>query len=194
MVFLPNIPQPTDDQSNSQGQLLANNQQLDTSFSVDHYAFSDLTANNGKHKAIHLVNQSDPTTAAGEIAIYDKLVSSIPELFMRRASNGSVIQMSVGNPVIATSGGAFGLSLSTFLPGGIILKAMRYTPATSPVVNIPFSSFGIGSFPTACLGLIITLNINLAGQTATADSVTNSTFNLYTTNPGVSHNIWAIGY
>lgn len=52
MVFLNNIPQPTVTLANSQPQLLGNNMQLDTTFGVDHYAFSNLTGNNGFHNKV----------------------------------------------------------------------------------------------------------------------------------------------
>lgn len=52
MTFKNNIPQPTDNLSDSQVDLLNNMSQLDTSFGVDHYTFSDLTANNGFHNQI----------------------------------------------------------------------------------------------------------------------------------------------
>jgi hypothetical protein len=52
MVFLNNIPQPTTTLSNSQPQLLGNMQQLDASFAVDHYAFSNTTGNNGFHNKV----------------------------------------------------------------------------------------------------------------------------------------------
>jgi len=188
MVFLPNIPQPTDDQSNSQGQLLGNNQQLDTSFAVDHYAFSDLTANNGKHKAVHLVNQSDPTTAAGEIAIYDKLVSAIPELFMRRASNGSVIQMTTGNPIrdFSTSG-------STFLPGGFIIKFGKVVPnATTFPVN--YAGLGLLAYPNGFIFETAIINVNSPSFNCNVDAGTVNGFNIITNAVGSTHFWLSIGY
>lgn len=53
MVFLNNIPQPGDFLNiSSQPQLLANNAQLDASFGIDHYPFSNLTASNGFHNQV----------------------------------------------------------------------------------------------------------------------------------------------
>lgn len=52
MAYDPNIPQPNDDLDDSQGDLLANFQQLDTSFGIDHYAYSNGTVNNGKHNTV----------------------------------------------------------------------------------------------------------------------------------------------
>lgn len=69
MPFKPNIPQPNDVLSDSQGDLLTNNQDLNTSFSVDHYAFDDVTANNGKHNQLTtpiISGGTQPTTASDE--------------------------------------------------------------------------------------------------------------------------------
>ena len=49
------------------------------------------------------------------MAEYVKAVAGVSELFLRRENNGTVIRMSTGDPIVASSG-------STFLPGGLILK------------------------------------------------------------------------
>lgn len=65
MPFNPNIPQPSDLLSDSQGDLLGNMSQLDTSFGVDHFAFSNLTSNNGFHQKVTLPgNLAAPAPAA----------------------------------------------------------------------------------------------------------------------------------
>jgi len=51
-LFLNNIPQASDNLDFSQGQLLSNNQGLDTVFGVDHYKFSDASANKGFHNTV----------------------------------------------------------------------------------------------------------------------------------------------
>src|SRR5260221_3282050 len=51
-LFLPNIPQPNDNLDFSQGQLLSNNQGLDTVFGIDHYPFSDASGNKGFHNTV----------------------------------------------------------------------------------------------------------------------------------------------
>lgn len=65
MAFQPNIPQPTDFLSDSQADLLGNNQALDSVYGTDHYAFSNATVNNGKHKK---VSTPDQTTAPVTVA------------------------------------------------------------------------------------------------------------------------------
>jgi hypothetical protein len=78
MPFVPNIPQPTDFLSDSQEDLRQNNLQLDTSFGIDHYTFSNLTTDNGKHNQVttpKVVNNpatptGHPTTTATDMKFY----------------------------------------------------------------------------------------------------------------------------
>lgn len=67
-VFLPNIPQPSDNLDFSQGQLLANNQSLDSVFGIDHTLFSDATVNKGFHNKVTSIPQSSvPTTTTNPV-------------------------------------------------------------------------------------------------------------------------------
>lgn len=62
-AFLPNIPLPNDFLEDSQGDLLGNNQALNSVYGSDHYPYNDDTANSGKHKMVTTPAQSvAPTT------------------------------------------------------------------------------------------------------------------------------------
>lgn len=52
MTFNPNIPNPTDNLSQSQSQFKTNNGALDNVFGVDHYKFSDSSGNAGFHNVV----------------------------------------------------------------------------------------------------------------------------------------------
>lgn len=67
MPFNPNIPQPNDDLSDSQLDLLNNNGFLNASFGVDHFPFSDATINNGKHTNVTTPNLSASPPVTGAI-------------------------------------------------------------------------------------------------------------------------------
>ncbi len=89
MAYDPNIPQPTDDLSDSQVALLGNFQQLNISFGIDHYTFSNGTSNNGKHNQVTtplIVGGVHPVTAAAEPKFYG----------MQDSANLGVIQYSRG--------------------------------------------------------------------------------------------------
>ena len=67
------IPQPTDFLSVSQQDILNNFSQADISFGIDHYTFSDGTANNGKHNQVTtpiITGAAHPSTAADEPKFY----------------------------------------------------------------------------------------------------------------------------
>ena len=101
MAYNADIPQASDDPSQSQGQLLANFQELNTSNSVNHVAFND--SDQGKHKFLQMPEQgAPPTTSANEGGIYTKEQSSATELFWRNESNGGEQQLT--NSVPNTSG------------------------------------------------------------------------------------------
>ncbi len=73
MSFNPNIPQPSDELSDSQGDILTNFSTSNTSFGIDHYPFADLTANNGKHKWVTTPltpGGTHPATAVNEPKLY----------------------------------------------------------------------------------------------------------------------------
>jgi hypothetical protein len=71
--FKNTIPQPNDDLSVSQGDLLLNFQSCNTSFGIDHYPFTDLTANDGKHNKVTtpvITPNAYPTTLANEPVLF----------------------------------------------------------------------------------------------------------------------------
>jgi hypothetical protein len=134
MPFNPNIPQATDRLAKSQQDLLQNNQQLNTSFGINHYAFSDLTANNGMHKQCQLVELSNPAPVSGTDSVYCAVAGSpsLGELFYVRGGGGTPIQMTSGNIL---NNGATEIGY-TFLPGGLLLQWGKIAPA-STTVNFP---------------------------------------------------------
>lgn len=89
MTFNPNIPQPNDDLSDSQKDILTNFNKANSSFGTNHYAFADLTTNNGKHNNVQtplIVGSAHPITPAAEPAFYG----------MQDSANVGVIQYSRG--------------------------------------------------------------------------------------------------
>jgi hypothetical protein len=63
MPYTPDTPLPTDYLNTiSQPIFRQNFNQLNISFGIDHYPFSDLTANNGYHKQVSLTNLATPVS------------------------------------------------------------------------------------------------------------------------------------
>ncbi len=157
MTFNANIPQATDLISQSQSQIQTNFSQSNTAFGVDHTAF-DVVSNQGKHKKSTYVEQAaNPTTAVNEMALFSKDLAGTTTLYLRKESNGTVIQMSGQDPFIAASG-------SSFLPGGIIIKWGNATVTNTQTVS--FAS----AFPSNCFQ-VVCQPISASGVTTVNDYV-----------------------
>ncbi len=155
MSYNANIPQPGDFISNSQGQIQTNFAKIDSStqgFGVDHVQFS-ASSNQGKHnKSTYRKQTVDPVTIANEIALYSKTASGALQLFLARASGGTVIQMtpnSGGDPAV------FGFAGQSFLPGGIIIKWGNRN-AVADGTTITFSA-DTSAFPTTCYQVFVSV-------------------------------------
>jgi hypothetical protein len=148
MAYTQDIPQPSDIPSQSQAQILANFQAINSStegFGLDHVQF-DAVSDKGKHKQSTYIEQSvDPVTAANEMALYSKDDGSgNTRLFIAPESAAPIFQLTGATPSVSTSG-------STFLPGGLILKyGIKNTPVNNTVIT--FSS----AFPNNVYSIILT--------------------------------------
>jgi hypothetical protein len=119
-----NIPQPTDSLSQSQMDILGNFRALNALFT------------NGVQPVVKFPVQTvDPTTLAGQIAIYSKVdsVTTTQELFMRRVNNGAVVDMTASAQ--ATNGW-------TYLPSGLLLKWGTGTTTQNALATQAFPTSG----------------------------------------------------
>jgi len=111
MAYEPDIPQPKDQLSISQADLLGNFQGLNTQFSVNHVALDDTSGDAGKHKFVTFVQQANvPETKADEYIIFSQDQAGTPELYARPESNGTTYQLTKGGslytgllPVVAVN-------------------------------------------------------------------------------------------
>jgi hypothetical protein len=114
MAYNNSIPQAGDLLSQSQADILANFQEIDTFVTLNHVTFGASDA--GKHKFLQMpVQVAAPSTAAGEMGLYTKTsaLTSVPEMFVRKQSNGTEIEFT---SALANANGW------TRLPSGILLK------------------------------------------------------------------------
>ena len=173
-TYQPNIPTGlvsfNQDYLNVQG----NFQQLDTSFGDDHFAFSDQTSNNGYHKTIHMVNNSDvvsnppnnyPPTAVATVANSGELfVTESNDGFNTdstlwwQTENGRLVQMTSNlTPSKASNG-------YTFLPGGLIMQW-----GTNPAIA---DSNGTINYPIAFANNVF--NVTFALQVSAGSTTSNA--------------------
>lgn len=154
MTYNPSIPQATDNLSTSQGQILNNFTQLNTVFSVDHFAFDDVTSTlRGKHRQCTFESLgADPTTLANEVALYNKS----NELYIRQQSNATAFKL-IGNFLAAQNGyiTLYGSILMQwgrgFIAGGATNTTVTFPVAFSGtaymVVDTPYNNPITGSTP-----------------------------------------------
>lgn len=156
-IYNPNIPQPTDDLSDSQGQLLQNFNKADTSFGTDHYRFSDLTVNNGYHQRVTLPgNAPAPTPAANYGALYAVTAASRTWPYWRR--DGSTADMPASpiqlfgefttNPIALRPNG-FGITGVTLIAQG--RYRVDFTTAFPDTNYTVLAQMELGSPPLAAL-------------------------------------------
>lgn len=145
MTYDPQIPQPGDDLSVSQQDLLDNFTSLDTIFGENHVLFSSGSANKGKHKHVAFVSQAQATVDAitvgtSEIAMYVKIDSVINrrEIFCKN-STPVEFQVTRNNRLYL---GMHPVAAVNFGPA---------TPVTNPVV--PAASYNVASVARTGTGL-----------------------------------------
>jgi len=116
MGFNPSIPQPGDFLGISQKQILSNYQAIANAWLENHVPLTNVE-NVGMHEVLTLRPQgNDPATALGQVALYNKLVASVPQLFYRPSLNQTPIQMSNAN-LNTIQTGAPGNTQSSFIAG-----------------------------------------------------------------------------
>jgi hypothetical protein len=140
MAFLANIPQPSDTLDFSQPELLSNNSQLNTSFGIDHYPFTDTSANLGFHNQVTtpiIVGAAHPTTTT----TYDRFYA------MQDTPNLGILQYSRGYDTVSAAPAVPTPVTSLQSPAtGIALAA----GATLPI----FDFTGINTFGLAMLYVV----------------------------------------
>lgn len=172
MTYNPNIPQPGDLLSVSQNDIKTNFLSADNSFGTNHYKFSDLTANNGKHKFCEFVNLAAVPggLSSGEGTLYTKPAATPGgDLYYTDDAGGVEYQITrVNDAAIAT----FGTSVNgwTFLPGGLIMKYGTFLTVPSSFTTYTPPGPAFTNVPTA-----IVLTVNSSSSTDNAAMWTNAT-------------------
>ena len=149
-IYNPSIPTGLINLDTDYKNIQNNFSQLDTSYGVDHYKYSDNTANNGKHNIIHIPTPqaASPGTGSLEWAEYTKSVGPSVEIFWQRPNiiaGGADIQMTMNiqpgpwAPTITAGTGTAALSYITFLPGGFF-RAFGFISNVTPTSGTPVPS------------------------------------------------------
>jgi hypothetical protein len=178
MTYNPNVPQSSGRPSDSQAQILANFQQLNTIFNSEHITFN-ATADNGEHKKISFndILGADPNLPDPKSSLYTKTVAGDSELFYEKYDNaGAANLVSQLTNLAVTSGAKHGGTQYTwFAPWG-----MRFTSG----ITAAFSGTSTDTFITAFTSTIYTAvcTANDPNPQQVALTVTNTTLSLRTSN------------
>lgn len=153
MSYTANVPQIGQSLGASRSIINSNFSTIQTTFDVDHKDFNVASA--GKHRFVHFVDATSdiPATSATEVALFNKLVSGVPRLFLRQLSSGTQIQLTGLDPTLSTNG-------KTFLPGGMLLQWGKVIQPNSTTGTVSYSP----AFPTTVFGVFFTLARNSSGN------------------------------
>lgn len=203
MAYNRNIPASTDLISNSQPQIQANFQAIDSGvtgtgvgFSRNHITITDAT-NGGLHNRVDFYqNLSDPTVSGFVSSVYPKSISAASELCFSN-STGVLTQITSGALPIWKGGttGTSGVVTSTNgssgalnLPNGIQFRWGSQSVNTGGTPIAYSSRFTTGSY-----------SVTLTPQTSTSrgaavNSVTADGFNAFSENNGTLMYYFAVGH
>ncbi len=181
MAYNENIPQESDNPSQSQPQLLSNFKEISTAFNANHGNFN--APDQGKHSFLQMPEQSSvPATSSNEAALFSQESSLTlnTELVFRRESNGDQIEFT---GFLGSNDGW------TRLPSGILLKwgtgsgtgintTIFPTGATIPIFSAVYSAQVTGEDTSSTPNTYVTFRtistteiiVNCTKRTSTPDT------------------------
>lgn len=155
------IPAANNNPSVDQPNMQTNTNSINSILNVDHYNFNDNEG--GHHRQTTFVDQTIPTTAVGQSALYSKTSGQSQvyatgnnggkEYQLTRMIDASFASFGTAVPLVAT-GTASGTGMWSFLPGGLLIQTGDCTndsTAGGPVFTFPvaFTSVPISIVVTA---------------------------------------------
>lgn len=139
MAYNENIPQASDNPSQSQGQMLDNFQEISTAFNTNHGNFN--SANQGKHSFLQMPEQSSaPATSANEGGLYTQEATGTTQLFWRNESNGTEQQVTNTSPTTVGNNRHWNFSDGQQMRLGVVVHNGTATDITfsSPFSNLAY--------------------------------------------------------
>lgn len=189
MAYQNTIPQPTDKLKDSQADLLANFQAIQTLIEVNHATFGD--ANEGKHTFVTFpVQGSAPSFAAGEEGLYNQAYATTTknELFVHKQSVDALTEVPCTASILSNTAVASCDSGWSYLPSGLLIKWGGLTAATASV-TVDFQSLSGGPTYTRVFRVFVSpldtgtaVNFSVGQRTVS----TTTSFTAYCANPSGS--------
>jgi hypothetical protein len=168
MPYTANVPQGSQRISDTQTPILNNFQSIQNLITVNHVDF-DLT-DQGKHNFVSMpVQAGNPGTTTYEMALYTKTsaLSSVPEMFIQRDTNGAAIEFT--SSVQASPGW-------TRVPSGILFKWGVVTGTGNTTTLFPVA----GNIPV--FANIFSVMVSVGPQIAAPGSAPNTYVQVYNFN------------
>lgn len=168
MSYNGSIPQLTDARAQSQSQLLANFQAINTVWANNHFNLTESNLFQGMHNVLTMRPQgSDPNTDATQVSLYNKLVSGNPQLFFKPNSNQSPIQLTLSTVKSDSTGTQYTYIAGPFLvhhgfidiPLGIPNNTVVNLPIGTNILYVGLSSALVTGIPFQIKNAIAT-NVN----------------------------------
>lgn len=168
MSFNPLIPTVNDFTLQSFGQLRANFQTINAAFASNHVGLTKDPEFSGMHNVLVTQPQGgDPTTAADEIAIYNKLITGIPQLFFAPSSSQTPIQLTYSSINADSSNTQY-----SFVAGPFVIYGGRINGATqgqavvlTPATTLIYVGLIMANPQTPPLGAYSATAVNLVANT-----------------------------
>lgn len=175
MSYTENIPQPTDQINNSQPQLLANFQAIDTLVNVNHVDFDDPSGNQGKHKWCAFPGPTpeyDPPVVEGEVTLFNSIG------FTTQVNELTIIKSDMTEYFISESNLSYGLpqasgGFSRFASGVLMTWSQsvnRVNPGTVTTIT-PTNESIANNPPFTRLWRVYLTTMNPTATASTAPSV-----------------------
>jgi hypothetical protein len=181
--FNPNIPIITDKILLSQAQIRANFQSINSAFSTNHFPLTSNPEFSGMHNMLTLRPQSsDPTTSATQIAIYNKLVSGIPNLFFRPNNSQAPIQMTYPSIKVDSSNTQYSFIAGPFIVYGGLIKGVTngQVITLNPGTTLLYIDLIVTSNPASPTVVAQVVPTAITGTSFTAKyQTTSGTYDIY---------------
>lgn len=173
MSFNPLIPQSTSKRALSARQIRANYQAIFNAFSANHGNLGDEFLE-GKHQTMVFQDETAPGTTADQVAIYNKIVGGIPNLFYQPNNSQSEIQLTYQTFNIDKTAAA----QQTFIAGPFIIFTGFLSNVTNPQTVGPLSPGSSLVYVSVGTEKLNTANGNFFNFSAIATNVAGMSFDI----------------
>lgn len=177
MSFNATIPQSANRILQSAAQIRANFKAIENAMRANHARLTGDPSLAGKHTFVVFRPVADPATTADQVAIYNKLVSSIPQIFFRPNNSQPTIQMTYPSVITGDDGATPPVYLDrqqSFIAGPFVVYVGRIPfPQDGDIITLSPSS-------TLIYASLVATNVKGAAFSIANFAATNLSVNQFT--------------